>query len=153
MTKMWVQVHNPVGFSVQIDSEQNQVWKRVPGWTGFNISVRKDVAVMESKISYLDTLDYPAIDLKTAFEVLCEIKKVSCSWNLFFVCLTRHFMQKQLKHFRRTKKCSVIQWLCLVFFIYSWCFLAFLALVMVMQDLGKFKFRVKLLQKCLWIKC
>lgn len=49
----------------------------MPGWTGFNIKVRDRVVVMESTISYLDTIDSPATDLKTAYEVLsrgCEIK-------------------------------------------------------------------------------
>ena len=49
----------------------------VPGWTGFNIKVRDRVVVVESTISYLDTIDSPATDLKTAYEVLsrgCEIK-------------------------------------------------------------------------------
>ena len=52
----------------------------VPGWTGFNIKVRDRVVVMESTISYLDTIDSPATDLKTAYEVLsrgCEIKGCS----------------------------------------------------------------------------
>ena len=48
-----------------------------PGWTGCNIKVRDRVVVVESTISYLDTIDSPATDLKTAYEVLsrgCEIK-------------------------------------------------------------------------------
>ena len=44
----------------------------VPGWTGFNIVLRKNVVVLESKISYLDTLDSPATDIKTAYEILCR---------------------------------------------------------------------------------
>ena len=42
----------------------------VPGWTGFNIKVCDRVVVV-------DTIDTPATDLKTAYEVLfrgCEIK-------------------------------------------------------------------------------
>lgn len=49
----------------------------IPGWTGFNIKVRDRVVVVESTISYSDTIDSPATDLKTAYEVLsrgCEIK-------------------------------------------------------------------------------
>ena len=49
----------------------------VPGWTGFNIKIRDQVIVVESVISYLDTIDSPATDLKTAYEVLsrgCEIR-------------------------------------------------------------------------------
>ena len=54
----------------------------ITGWTGFNIKVRDCVVVVDSKISYLDTIDSPATDLKTAYEVLsrgCEIKKISFS--------------------------------------------------------------------------
>ena len=31
----------------------------VPGWTGFNITIRKNVDVIESKITYLDRLESP----------------------------------------------------------------------------------------------
>ena len=49
----------------------------IPGWNGFNIKVHDRVVVVESTISYSDTIDSPATDLKTAYEVLsrgCEIK-------------------------------------------------------------------------------
>lgn len=63
----------------------------VPGWTGFNIKVRDPVVIAEGTISYLDTLDSPAIDLKTACEVLspgCEIKGQMQFGTLFFcVCV------------------------------------------------------------------
>ena len=42
-----------------------------PGWTGFNITIRKGNIVSESAIGYLDALDSPATDLQTAQEVLC----------------------------------------------------------------------------------
>ena len=32
----------------------------VPGWTGFHITIRKDMVILESIVSYLDTLDSPA---------------------------------------------------------------------------------------------
>ena len=65
----------------------------VPGWTGLNIKVRGNVVVVESTIGYLDTLDSPAADLKTAYEVLsrgCEIrdrlqlKAVACVFDQAF---------------------------------------------------------------------
>ena len=49
----------------------------VPGWTGFNIKTRDHIVIVESVISYLDTIDAAATDLRTAYEVLsrgCEIK-------------------------------------------------------------------------------
>ena len=50
----------------------------VPGWTAFFIKVRDNIVVIQSTIGHLDTLDSPATDLKTAYEVLClgcEIKE------------------------------------------------------------------------------
>ena len=50
----------------------------VPGWIGFFIKVRDSIVVIQSTIGYLDTLESPATDLKTAYEVLClgcEIKE------------------------------------------------------------------------------
>ena len=49
----------------------------VPGWTGFNIKTRDHIVIVESVISYLDTIDASATDLRTAYEVFsrgCEIK-------------------------------------------------------------------------------
>ena len=69
----------------------------VPGWTGFNIKVRDPVVIAEGTISYLDTLDSPAIDLKTAYEVLspgCEIKGQMQLNAVFFVFLIRLFMPR-----------------------------------------------------------
>ena len=34
----------------------------VPGWSGFNIKVSDRVVVVESTMSYLDTIDSPATD-------------------------------------------------------------------------------------------
>ena len=65
----------------------------VPGWTGFNIKVQGNIVVVESTIGYLDTLNSPATDLKTAYEVLsrgCEIrdrlqlKAVACVFDQAF---------------------------------------------------------------------
>ena len=41
----------------------------VPGWTGFFIKIRDNIVVIQSTIQYLDTLDSPANDLETAYEV------------------------------------------------------------------------------------
>ena len=62
----------------------------VPGWTGFFIKVRDNIVVIQSTIGYLDTLDSPATDLKTAYEVLClgceikerlKLKAVACVFD------------------------------------------------------------------------
>ena len=48
----------------------------IPGWTGFNISIRNITVLVESKISYLDPIDSSATDLKTAYEVLCRSAEI-----------------------------------------------------------------------------
>ena len=42
----------------------------IPGWTGFNIRVRDQVALMESTVQYLDCLDTPATETATIQEVM-----------------------------------------------------------------------------------
>ena len=54
----------------------------VPGWTGFNITVRRNAVIVESNVACLDTIDSPATDLKTAFEVLCRASAIRDRLNL-----------------------------------------------------------------------
>ena len=65
----------------------------IPGWTGFCITMRKNIVVVESTIGYLDTIDSPATDIKTAYEVLCrgceikdrlELEAVVCVFDQSF---------------------------------------------------------------------
>ena len=44
----------------------------VPGWTGFQITVRKAMVILKSLISSSDTIDFPETDHTTAFEVFCR---------------------------------------------------------------------------------
>ena len=64
----------------------------VPGWTGFFIKVRDNI-VVQSTIGYLDTLDSPATELLTAYEVVClgyeikerlKLKAVACVFDQAF---------------------------------------------------------------------
>lgn len=41
-----------------------------PNWTGFNILIRDNIVVVQSKIAYLDALDAPATEYATAYEIL-----------------------------------------------------------------------------------
>ena len=55
---------------------------QVPGWSGFNLKVSDRVVVVESTISYLDTIDSPATDPEDRVQGLargCGIKKIGCS--------------------------------------------------------------------------
>ena len=83
----------------------------VPGWTGFNIKVRDPVVIAERTISYLDTLDSPATDLKTAYEVLsrgCEIKG-QMQLNAVFFCFVfdQAFYAKAMEVYWKRKELFV----------------------------------------------
>ena len=54
----------------------------VPGWTGFNIEVAKNVVITASNISYLDTIDAPATDLKTPLKVCVGHVRSETDWVL-----------------------------------------------------------------------
>ena len=79
----------------------------VPGWTGFQISIRKDMMILESLISYLDTIDSPATDHKTAFDVLyrgCEIKD-RLKLKAVVCVFDQAFYAEQLKYSGGTGTC------------------------------------------------
>ena len=80
----------------------------VPSWTGFFIKISDKVAVIQSTIGYFDTLDSPATDLKTAYEVLCrghEIKNrlqlnaVACVFDQAFNAKAMEVLWKQKEQF------------------------------------------------------
>ena len=54
----------------------------VPGWTGFFIKIRDNIVIVQSTIGYVNTLDSPATDLKTAYEVLCRECEIKERLNL-----------------------------------------------------------------------
>ena len=81
----------------------------VPGWTGFNIKIRDKIVILESTIGYLDTLDSPATDLKTAYEVLCrgceirdrlQLKAVVCVFDQAFYAKAIEVYWKQKSQFQ-----------------------------------------------------
>ena len=48
----------------------NQENQTVPSWTGFNINTRNQVQVSEDVVGYLPTINAPATELNTVFEIL-----------------------------------------------------------------------------------
>ena len=56
--------------------------QKVSGWTGFNIAVRNEVEVSKANIGYLPTIDAPATDLSTVYEVLNQSLKIKDSLKL-----------------------------------------------------------------------
>ena len=56
--------------------------RTVSGWTGFNIIVRIEVEVSKDNICYLPTIDAPATNMSTAFDVLSQSLKIKNSLKL-----------------------------------------------------------------------
>ena len=46
---------------------ENQV---IPSWTGFNITMHSNLAVLKSSVNYLDCIDSPATDISTIYRNL-----------------------------------------------------------------------------------
>ena len=61
---------------------------------------------MESNIAYLDTIDSPATDLKTAFEVLCRASEIRDRLNLKAVACVfdQSFFAKAMEVFWKNKQ-------------------------------------------------
>ena len=64
---------------VRLHSFTNQT---VSGWTGFNIMVPNEVEVSKDNIGYLPTIDAPATNMSTVFEVLSKSLKIKDSLKL-----------------------------------------------------------------------
>ena len=80
----------------------------IPSWTGFFKKIRDNIVVIQSTIGYLDTLDSPATDLKTAYEVLCrgleikdrlQLKAVACVFDQAFYAKAMEVIWKQKEQF------------------------------------------------------
>ena len=54
----------------------------IPGWTGFNNKVRNEEQVSQDNIGYLQTIDAPASNMSTVFEVLSQSLKIKDSLRL-----------------------------------------------------------------------
>ena len=64
---------------VRLHATENQT---IPGWTGFNIKVRNEEQVSQDNIGYLQTIDAPASNMSTVFEVLSQSLKIKDSLRL-----------------------------------------------------------------------
>ena len=73
-------------------SKKNLLWilvrlhaaekQKVCGWTGFNILVRDETDVNKDNIGYLPTIDAPATNMSTVFEVLNQSPKIKDTLKL-----------------------------------------------------------------------
>ena len=64
---------------VRLHTTENQT---IPGWTGCNIKVRNEEQVSQDNIGYLQTIDAPASNMSTVFEVLSQSLKIKDSLRL-----------------------------------------------------------------------
>ena len=54
----------------------------VPSWTGFNILVRNDQEVVKDNVGYLPTINAPATNMSTVYEVLTKSLQIKDTLNL-----------------------------------------------------------------------
>ena len=64
---------------VRLHAAENQT---ISGWTGFNITVRNQEEVSKDNIGYLPTIDAPATNMSTVFEVLSQSQRIKNSLKL-----------------------------------------------------------------------
>ena len=81
----------------------------VPSWTGFFIKISDKIVVIQSTVGYLDTLDSPGTDLKTAYEILCrgleikerlQLKTVACAFDQAFYAKAMEVLWIQKERFK-----------------------------------------------------
>ena len=65
----------------------NQESQGVPSWTGFNISTRNQVEVSEDVVGYLPTINVPATELSTVFEILNQSELIRRNLSLDTIVL------------------------------------------------------------------
>ena len=73
------QKKNLLWILVRLHATQNQT---IPGWTGFNIKVRNEERVSQDNKGYLQTIDAPASNMFTVFEVLSQSLNINDSLRL-----------------------------------------------------------------------
>ena len=69
-------------------SRKNSIIHNIPSWTGFNIQIRNGILVVKSSIRYLDSIDLPATEISTVYEILDKCLKIKEKLNLaVLVCV------------------------------------------------------------------
>ena len=76
-------IDSPFTTIVRATPIKNTAWvlapvhcQRVSSWTGFNIKLRSGIDILEDNIAYLPTVNAPATDLGTVYEVLLRSLKI-----------------------------------------------------------------------------
>lgn len=56
--------------------QANSECQTIPSWTGFNIRTREQASVSEDVVGYLPTINAPATELTTVFEILNQSEQI-----------------------------------------------------------------------------
>ena len=72
---------------MRLHATENQT---IPGWTGFNIKLRNEEQVSQDNIGYLQTIDAPASNMSTVFEVLSQSLKIKECLRLNAIVVVFH---------------------------------------------------------------
>ena len=77
----------------------------IPSWTGFNILLREDIAVVQSKVGYLDSINNPATEIGTVYVMLKRCDNIRRKLNLSsIVCVLDQAMYAKACEVKFKKK-------------------------------------------------
>ena len=72
--------------AAQVACRKNLVWivlrqayqdnQAIPSWTGINIRTRDQVPISEDVVGYVPTINAPAMELNTVFEILNQSERI-----------------------------------------------------------------------------
>ena len=95
--------------AAQVACRKNLVWivsrqayqdnQTIPSWTGFNIRTRDQVPISEDVVEYLPTINAPATELNTVFEIMNQSERIRKELLLeaIVVVMDQALLQKLLK--------------------------------------------------------
>ncbi len=95
--------------SAQVAYNKNLIWvlarqsksdsQTIPSWTGFNIKTRDQESISEDVVGYLPTVNAPATELTTVYEILkqSDLIRKELSLDTLWLSWIKHSMQKPLK--------------------------------------------------------
>ena len=82
MSKAWK--NNFLWMFARLHASVNQ---KMSGWTGFNISTRDEMTVHQDNIGYLPTINAPAANLSTVYEILSQSERIRETLSLKCIVL------------------------------------------------------------------
>ena len=61
---------------------KNNIERLIPSWTGFQILVTNNVLTLKTSVGYMQSIDSPATDITTIFQVMCRALKIKDTLKL-----------------------------------------------------------------------